>query len=310
MLYKIKVDSIRENPYQPRKNMDGESIKLLAQEIKKMGLWSSPLRGRERDGHIELCFGHRRLAAIRHLGWTEVEIDIVDLSDVEMALQALIENLQREGLDEVERADGILKYMELKTGTENPSGLPLSERRPWITARRELAAILGYKDDQQINIYLKIAAWEEEEKEPIRNRKIAAQTACELKRIAGIQAIHVGAERGIKFDTVKKISKEVEKIANLQTKDKVKAQIATGKVFSPEEVIEASRRIQGALSRKTYVPPDLIQVIGGWTERAIRWADELEQVAPYIEYIDSHKTAAAMWREAVTNLIDKLKKLM
>jgi hypothetical protein len=52
--------------------------------------------------------------------------------------------------------------------------------------------------------------------------------------------------------------------------------------------------------------PDLITVIRGWTEKANRWAEELDAVAPYIEYIDSEPIAAKRWREAVKALISKL----
>jgi hypothetical protein len=46
----------------------------------------------------------------------------------------------------------------------------------------------------------------------------------------------------------------------------------------------------------------------GWSEWAHRWAEELDQVAPYIEYIDTNKTVARLWREAVQELISKIQK--
>src|SRR5262245_13243759 len=98
MLRKIKVKDIRPNPFQHRKTTDAQAIQSLAREIDKVGLWAGALRGRESDGHVQLCFGHRRLAAVKELGWKEVDVDVVELSDEDMALQALVENLQREGL--------------------------------------------------------------------------------------------------------------------------------------------------------------------------------------------------------------------
>jgi ParB-like nuclease domain len=47
----------------------GGTINSLAEAIKSDGLLS-PLRGRERNGYVELCFGHRRLAAVNLLGWS------------------------------------------------------------------------------------------------------------------------------------------------------------------------------------------------------------------------------------------------
>jgi len=69
----IKV--IRPNPFQPRKTQDSDAIKSLAEEIDQVGLWAGALRGREMNGHIKLCFGHRRLEAVKRLGWKEVDVD-------------------------------------------------------------------------------------------------------------------------------------------------------------------------------------------------------------------------------------------
>jgi hypothetical protein len=56
------------------------------------------------------------------------------------------------------------------------------------------------------------------------------------------------------------------------------------------------------------MPPDLIDVMRSWTQRAIEWAGELEQVVPYANYIDREPQAARRWRAAVNNLVEKLEK--
>src|SRR5215467_12971554 len=121
MIRKVKIKDIRPNPFQPRKKQDAEAIKGLAEEISRMGLWAGALRGRDKDGHVELCFGHRRLEAVKLIGWKEVEVDIHRLSDEDMALQALIENVQREGLNEADRAEGIAECVKLRSGIEDLS---------------------------------------------------------------------------------------------------------------------------------------------------------------------------------------------
>src|SRR5215471_13210594 len=102
MIRTVKIKDIRPNPFQSRKAMDADATKSLAEEIARIGLWTGALRGRQHDGHVELCFGHRRLEAVKLLGWKEVDVDLVRLTDEEMALQALIENLQREGLTDAD----------------------------------------------------------------------------------------------------------------------------------------------------------------------------------------------------------------
>ena len=102
----INIKDILPNPYQARKRMDKRAIRALADEIEASGLWPGSLRGRMRGSKVELCYGHRRLAALKHLGWDKVEVEIDELSDEEMALQSLAENFQREGLTDIEKAEG------------------------------------------------------------------------------------------------------------------------------------------------------------------------------------------------------------
>jgi ParB family chromosome partitioning protein len=127
MIREVKVSDIKPNPFQARKTQDQDAIRSLANEIKTVGLWPGALRGRQKNGHIELCFGHRRLEAVKLLGWKKVEV--VELSDEELALQSLIENLQREGLNDADRGDGIAAYIRLKTGASDLSVLLGHDRR-------------------------------------------------------------------------------------------------------------------------------------------------------------------------------------
>ena len=68
----IPVKNVFPNPFQARKKMDRDAVKALADEIRENGLWPGALRGRMKGDRVELCFGHRRLAAIKSLGWKEV----------------------------------------------------------------------------------------------------------------------------------------------------------------------------------------------------------------------------------------------
>src|SRR5215831_3908094 len=109
----VPIKDILPNPYQARKKMDRESIRNLAEEIRASGLWPGSLRGRMKGSHVELCYGHRRLAALKHLGWDKVEVEVDELSDEEMALQGLAENFQREGLSDIEKAQGLHTMVQL-----------------------------------------------------------------------------------------------------------------------------------------------------------------------------------------------------
>ncbi len=318
---KVKVKDIRSNPFQPRKNIDAETISSLADDIKKVGLWTGALRGRENNGHVELCFGHRRLEAVKHLGWKEVDVDVVKLSDEDMSLQSLIENLQREGLNDADRGDGIASYIKLKTGISDLSIMSGHNRRTkedqnayafCSSVRDELAELLGLKPTRMAEL-LRISQWDEKSKEPIREQKIAGRAAVIAKQIGGDAAIGTAAKNDISTGTMQAISSKFAELPeeteqDKKVKEKVRESFAKGKIKTAEEVVKTARQVKGQTTRKPDVPPDLIDVMREWTERARRWAEQLEEVSPYIDYIDSEPKVAERWREVAKLLIEKLQK--
>src|SRR4029434_303669 len=111
----IAIDDISDNPFQPRSTFDPEALQSLADEMKAEGVWSGTLQGRRTDnGTVELVFGHRRLRALKLLKAETVPIEIVDLTDAQMALRSLEENLQREGLTDLEKADAVKRAVEIE----------------------------------------------------------------------------------------------------------------------------------------------------------------------------------------------------
>ena len=106
----IEFDALDDNPWQPRQEIEPEALEKLAGSIAKLGLLQAPL-GRphpEDPGRIQLGFGHRRVAACRLLHerrqWDiYVEMDVNDeITDEEMAVMALAENVDRRQLTQIE----------------------------------------------------------------------------------------------------------------------------------------------------------------------------------------------------------------
>src|SRR5215471_11552088 len=95
MLKTIYVNKILPNLFNVCTTYDEDSIKEIADEIEVTGFWNGSLRGRMKGDKVELCFGHRRLMALKKLKVPVVQVDIVALNDDEMAIQGLTENLQR-----------------------------------------------------------------------------------------------------------------------------------------------------------------------------------------------------------------------
>ena len=99
----LPVDYIVPNPSQPRAIFLREGLEELAASIAEHGILQ-PLSVREICGRYQLISGERRLRAARMVGLTSVPCIIVDVTDTESALLALVENLQRRDLDFLEEA--------------------------------------------------------------------------------------------------------------------------------------------------------------------------------------------------------------
>lgn len=121
-IFHIEVDKIKPNPYQPRKEFDEGALRELADSIRMYGVLQPLVVMRKEfekeDGGIgveyELIAGERRLRASKIAGLLQVPAVIramEDDSQVKLEL-AIIENLQREDLNPVDRAVAFKKLAD------------------------------------------------------------------------------------------------------------------------------------------------------------------------------------------------------
>jgi len=102
----VNIEEIHPNPFQPRSDFNEEEIRNLAESIKNQGLLQ-PILVRAYENGFQIVSGERRLRALKHLGRTVAPCIIREkTSDREMLEMALVENIQRENLNEIEKAAG------------------------------------------------------------------------------------------------------------------------------------------------------------------------------------------------------------
>ena len=101
----IEVEKIRANPFQPRKEFNPERLTELVNSIREKGILE-PLILRRRGDAYEIITGERRFRAAKEVGLKAVPAITREASDNEMLEIALIENLQREDLKALEKAEG------------------------------------------------------------------------------------------------------------------------------------------------------------------------------------------------------------
>jgi len=105
---KLGLNLIIASPLQPRVEFPAEHLHELVESIRERGI-IQPLIVRKVDGKYELIAGERRWRAARELGLAEAPAIIREATDREVLELALIENLQREGLNPIEEASAYLR---------------------------------------------------------------------------------------------------------------------------------------------------------------------------------------------------------
>lgn len=107
----LPVESIRPNPYQPRRYFEPSALDELASSIIEYGVLQ-PINVRRIGDGYELIAGERRLRACKLIGLATVPAIINNMKDDDSAVLALLENLQREDLGFMEEAQAYEHLIE------------------------------------------------------------------------------------------------------------------------------------------------------------------------------------------------------
>jgi len=101
----IPIEKITPNPHQPRRSFDDSSLSDLANSIKSNGL-IQPIIVRKIASGYQLIAGERRLRASKLAGLLTIHAIVRDVDKLTQAQMALVENIQREDLNAIDRAEG------------------------------------------------------------------------------------------------------------------------------------------------------------------------------------------------------------
>jgi ParB family chromosome partitioning protein len=108
----LSPDSVYPNPHQPRQSMDEAKVAELAASIKSTGLIQPIVVRKTGDEVYQLIAGERRLRAAKLAGLTAIPAILREASSYEQAQMALVENIQREDLNPIERASSYRALMD------------------------------------------------------------------------------------------------------------------------------------------------------------------------------------------------------
>jgi ParB family chromosome partitioning protein len=129
----IPLDDLAPGQYQPRTKMHKSTLEELSQSIKEQGILQPLIVRRLASGRFEIVVGERRWRAAQLAGISSVPAIIRDLNNDETAKIALIENLQREDLNALDQAKGLLRLQGEFNLSQEELGAAVGKSRSTVT---------------------------------------------------------------------------------------------------------------------------------------------------------------------------------
>ncbi len=150
-LLHIPVDQIDPNPFQPRRHFDAVEVSALADSLRQHGMLQ-PVIVRQVNDRYQLIAGERRLRASIEAQLHEIPARVFDLDDQRVAELAMVENLQREDLNAIEKAIAFRDYLAQYGGTQEEFAGRLGLDRSTVS---NLIRLLDLPEEVQQAVMLK-----------------------------------------------------------------------------------------------------------------------------------------------------------
>jgi ParB family chromosome partitioning protein len=174
----VAVDQIDPNPFQPRRVFDPAEIAALADSLRQHGM-IQPVLVRQVGDRYQLIAGERRLRAAVEAQLHEIPTRVMDLDDQRVTELAMVENLQREDLNAVEKAAAFRDYLARYGGTQE-----------------ELAGRLGL-DRSTVSNLIRLLDLPDDVQDAVRSRKITQGHARAILALPGPDKQRAACQRVI-----------------------------------------------------------------------------------------------------------------
>ncbi|MFT5481795.1 MAG: ParB family chromosome partitioning protein [Halieaceae bacterium] len=145
-LRELPVDLIQRGKYQPRRDMDPESLAELAQSIRQQGVMQPIVVRSIGDQRYEIIAGERRWRATQQAGLDSIPVIIKDVGDEAAIAMALIENIQREDLNPIEEARALQRLQLEFELTQQQVADAVGKSRPTIA---NLLRLMSLREEVQ-----------------------------------------------------------------------------------------------------------------------------------------------------------------
>lgn len=161
----LPIGQVVRNPNQPRQTWDDDKLQELADSIRARGILQ-PIRVRRLEDGFQIVAGERRLRAAQMVGLTEVPAIVVEQEEAQAYIDSLIENVQREDLNPLDRAEA-LRQLRLNLGSV-----------PW----KEVGAAIGLSE-RSVFYLLNLSSLPEEIRRDVRSGELTEKHGRALHRL-------------------------------------------------------------------------------------------------------------------------------
>ena len=214
-----------------------DKVGELVQSIRTLGLQAAPVVI-EREGRFKLVSGRHRLEALRVLGYDEAPVRVVGFDDLQARLWTISENLHRNELSTLHRAEQVAEYARLMSeglAQKEEQVEPDDEKEPQATAS-----------------------------EPEKVAQVAPVYAGGRGNTGGVRAAsrELGitrdeARRSVKIDSITPEAKEAVREAGLDRNQSALLRVAS---YADEDQVEAVKEIAREKSEKALAPRAVTQL--------------------------------------------------
>ena len=189
-IHELPIEDVIPNEDQPRKNFDEQSLATLAESIKNLGIFQ-PIVVRKQKDKYQIVAGERRYRAALMVGLETVPVVVKNYNTEEMTEVALVEDLQREGLDPIEEALAYQGLMNTYKQTQEMISARLGRSRSYIANMMRLLKLAASVQKDLIEgdltvgqarplLALRSAAQQVEAAERIKEGELSARQAEQL----------------------------------------------------------------------------------------------------------------------------------
>ncbi|MDF2847103.1 MAG: parB-like partition protein [Oerskovia sp.] len=147
-LARVRVADLQPDPNNPREEVT--DVDSLAESIRQTGLLQPIIARRIPDGtHLVVVCGHRRLAAVRRLGWSDIDVVIRrDMLPDQVLVAMLAENGQRVALDPIEEARAFNRLKVIHRLTDAGVGERVGRHQVYVSGRLALLALSPQEQEE------------------------------------------------------------------------------------------------------------------------------------------------------------------